>query len=112
MCLCLLAQSVRTAFAADEDGMGGDVASADTPVEGAVGKEMEQFAARHVVLGVHDIEIFVDGVHKDAVRQAYLAHLGRGAQVVGHLLVGSDVDDAVTYGVALEYLAPGGAYIV
>lgn len=32
---------IRHPFAADEDGMGGDVAGADTPVEGAVAKEME-----------------------------------------------------------------------
>ena len=34
-----------------------DIARLDLPVEGAVGQEMKQFTAGHIVLGIHEIEI-------------------------------------------------------
>ena len=104
--------SERTAVTTYEDCMGRDVARADAPVEGSIRQEVEQFAARHIVLGIHDVEVLIDRIHDNAVRQAYLAHLWRVAQMVSHLLMSPHVYYTITYGVALKYLAPGCAYII
>ncbi len=96
----------------EEAGMSGNVARLHAPFQDAVGREAEQFAARHIVLGIHDVEVLIDWIHDNAVRQAYLAHLWRGAQMVSHLLMSPHVYYTITYGVALKYLAPGRADII
>ena len=104
--------SERTAVTTYEDSMGRDVARADAPVEGPIRQEMKQFAARHIILGIHDVEVLIDWIHDNAVRQAYLAHLWRVAQMVSYLLMSPHVYYTITYGVALKYLAPGRADII
>ena len=93
--------SERTAVTTYENCMGRDVARADAPVEGSIRQEVEKFAARHIILGIHDVEVLVDRIHDNAVRQAYLAHLWRGAQMVSHLLMSPHVYYTITYGVSL-----------
>ena len=86
--------------------MGRDITGLYLPVEGAVGEEMEQFATRHVVLGIHEIEITMDGVYDDAIWHANLTDL-RGIRETGaYNLVGSYVDDTIGYGIRHSYLAP------
>ena len=104
--------SERTAVTTYEDCMGRDVARADAPVEGSIRQEMKQFAARHIVLGIHDVEVLIDWIHDNAIRQAYLAHLWSGAQMVCHLLMSPYVYYTITYGVALKNLVPGRTYII
>ena len=83
-----------------------DITGLYLPVEGAVREEMKQFTARHVVLGIHEIEITMDGVYDDAVWHTDLIDL-RGIRETGaYNLVGSHVDDAIGDGIRHRYLAP------
>ena len=47
--------------------MGWYVARLHFPVKGAVGQEVEQFTARHIVLRIHQVEVAMQGVDDDAV---------------------------------------------
>ena len=50
--------------------MGRNIARFHLPVEGSIRQEVQQLATRHVVLSIHQIEIAMDRVHDDAVRQS------------------------------------------
>ena len=86
--------------------MGWDIARLYLPVEGAVREEMKQFATRHVVLGIHEIEITMDGVYDDAVWHTDLIDFWRIGETSAYNLVGSYVDYTIGYGIRHSYLAP------
>ena len=85
--------------------MGRDITGLYLPVEGAVREEMKQFTARHVVLGIHEIEITMDGVYDDAVWHTDLIDFWRIRETGAYNLVGSHVDDAIGDGIRHRYLA-------
>ena len=86
--------------------MGWYVASLYLPVEGAIGQEVQQLATRYVVLGIHQVEVLVDGINDDAVWHADLAYLWCTGEASADNLMGTHVDDAVGNGIAHGYLAP------
>ena len=86
--------------------MGRDIARLHLPVESAVGQKVKQFATRHIVLRVHQVEVAVYRVYDDAIGHSYLTDFGSIRQTGTDNLVGPDVDDAVGDGVGHRHFAP------
>ena len=84
------------------------VACLHLPVESTVRQEMEQLTAGNVVLGVHQVEVAVQGIDDDAVGHAYLLDLGGGGETGADHLVSAYIDDAVGDGVGLRQVTPLG----
>ena len=55
--------------------MGRDIACLDLPVEGAIRQEVQQFTTGNIVLGIHQIEITMDGIHDDTIWHTNLTDL-------------------------------------
>ena len=86
--------------------MCGYVACLHFPVEGAVGEEVQQFTAGDIVLGIHQVEVPVNGIHDDAIGHTDLLDLRGSGEAVGDNLVGTYIDDAVSDGILHRHLAP------
>ena len=86
--------------------MGGYIARLYLPVESTVRQEMEQLTAGNVVLGVHQVEVAVQGIDDDAVGHAYFFDLRGAGEAVADYLVSAYVNDAVGDGVGHRLLTP------
>lgn len=86
--------------------MGRDITRLDLPIKSAVRQEVQQFATGNIILGIHQIEITMDGIYDDAVWHADLCHLRCIGQRGTDYLMGTHVDDAISDGVLHRHLTP------
>ena len=69
-------------------------------------QEMKQFTAGHIVLGIHEIEITMDGVDDNAVRHADLTDLRGSREAGADNLMSSDIDNTIGDGIRHRDLTP------
>ena len=86
--------------------MGRDIARLDLPVESTVRQEVQQFTTGDIILGIHQIEIAMDGIHDDALGHTDLTDLWCIGKRRRDNLMGSDIDDAVCNGILHRHLTP------
>ena len=79
-----------------------NIASAHLIVERAVSQEVQQFTTRHIVLGIHHVEVACLWIYDNAIRHLHLRQLWGCRQLRGHHLMSADVDDAIGLGVRID----------
>ena len=86
--------------------MGGDIARLHLPVERAIRQEVQQFTTGDIILGIHQVEIAMDGIHDNAVWHTDLADLWRLRELGANHLMAAHIYDAIGNGVRHRHLTP------
>ena len=66
--------------------------------------EVQQFATRHVVLGIHQVEITVHWMHDDAIGHTHLLQFLRIGKTGANQLMATHIDNAIRARILLGLL--------